>query len=819
MIHSFIHGFMDSVANTNHRRIENRLCSSMPSFMASPMPFASPGREAYSENAPANDKSSVRLSCLSPDGRSVHSLSIVRGQGLIETRTLPLDGTVEDNDASPSGPSLIRAILPEQISQALRRYPAIALLCVDVESNATSTVHQSLPKLCLYTQRDVFVLEIGYQVTPGVSQTDRTVVKVTEPFEGVLLGSSPGTRVVCIRQAPQRHNGFAIMCPPKSMAMMIFDPESSETSVVLYHGTNDTTTTALVYGQELYDKKDHFTNFCFGQSSALSLLSNTSIMMLKGSGDVYIAGPALFRGSVVPRALLDTSLEYLRNEIQQTEPNTPKWRQTRLALQNLADAFPVGVKAQFLTAEAQSPIFEVPAQLQGPALIGEESDELESMATCIESFAAGNLVGFAIGHTEGIVEFGVLVPSTLVPRFASESHKDMQVLDDEFIGGMVITRIDLRDEEGDFDPTSSMNLVKDPLIDSVLHCVTGTQIISVSTNTLKIIAKELSDQVGTGMMSPILKPKTAQPNTTAWPCLDVTSTEGNINRVVGAVVSGDVQFGHVLIARLSNNSMVAVNLTEARLLKEMEIFDKKEAGSASDARVAELSNIAPLHQIIEPLAKQVVEGLGGLTKVVGSATPIAAATPDQLAAAVAIKQSCDEKIYLPLIEITEHLKSRKEILSVMYKNQMLQLDAVQNMISKLKEREAIIKEMTDVAKANSTSLSQRSAAILQSSNDLMPKLSQAEYDYFQELRKLEEKTRQWTAEFEGVHSRVDSLQQTVYDDTMQTLDALPQQRTELSQLQGKCTTLLAIFEDKLDDAEMKLDDIADAAGMERDSEM
>ena len=233
------------------------------------------------------------------------------------------------------------------------------------------------------------------------------------------------------------------------------------------------------------------------------------------------------------------------------------------------------------------------------------------------------------------------------------------------------------------------------------------------------------------------------------------------------------------------DSMVAVNLTEARLLKEMDIFDQKEVESASDARVEELRNVASLHEIIEPLAKQVVQGLGGLTKVVGSATPAAAVTPDQLAAAIAIKQRCDEKIYLPLLEISEHLKSRKEILSVMYNNQMLQLDALQKMISKLKERGAIIKEMTEVARANSTSLSQHSAAILQSSNDLMPKLTQAEYDYFQELRKLEEKTRRWTAEFEEVNSRVDSLQQTVYDDTMQTLDALPAQRAQLSQLQGK----------------------------------
>ena len=248
------------------------------------------------------------------------------------------------------------------------------------------------------------------------------------------------------------------------------------------------------------------------------------------------------------------------------------------------------------------------------------------------------------------------------------------------------------------------------------------------------------------------------------------------------------------------------------------MFDQ-QVGSASDPRVEELRNVTPLHEIVKPLAEKATQGLGRLTKIVGTATPISATTPDQLAAVVEVKQRCDEQIYLPLLEISEHLKSRKEILSVMYKNQMLQLDELQKMISKLKQREAIIKEMTEVAKKNANTLSQQSAATLQSCNDLLPKLTQAEYDYFQQLRNLEMKTRTWAKEFESLKARSDMVQQTVYDDTMETLDALPQQRAELRQMQGKCGKLLDLYEDRLDDSEMKLDELADAVGMERDSEM
>jgi hypothetical protein len=100
-----------------------------------------------------------------------------------------------------------------------------------------------------------------------------------------------------------------------------------------------------------------------------------------------------------------------------------------------------------------------------------------------------------------------------------------------------------------------LNLVRDPIMDSVVHCVTPTHIQSIYTNMPKVVANKLRDQVGgglAGMFSPPSKRKDLKPRTTAWPCLDVSSSEDQRNSVVGAVVSGDVQLGHVLVSRLSN---------------------------------------------------------------------------------------------------------------------------------------------------------------------------------------------------------------------------------------------------------------------------
>lgn len=528
--------------------------------MASPMPFSSPGREGVPVASSPVENTSVRLSCLSPDGRSVHSLSARNAAVYIETHSLPLAGTVEEEDYVTDVPPVVRTRLPEQLATALARYPAIELLCVDAElSLSSSSQERKLPKLCLYTKRDVFLLELAYYSTAGVSQAEGFVVAVTEPFEEVLLGTSTYTSIVRIRQSPQQYMGYLAMCPPESMAMLTHDSETNETSLALYHGTYGVVTTPFVHGMEqLVDSSERITDFCFCHSNTFSLLSNTTVMLLKGSGDVFFAGPILFQGTVVPRNSFEVTVEYLSNEMQQVEMTSPKWRQLRVAKQYLVDAFPKGsASGHFLTAQARSAAFEWQVQMQGPALVAAESDDFETLATSMEPFASGELVGLAIGHLGGIVEFGMLSPTTLIPRFGLESDYDRNELDNSLIGGAIITRVDLRDEEGDFkeQKMACLNLVRDPIMDSVVHCVTPTHIQSIYTNMPKVVANKLRDQVGggpAGMFSPPSKRKDLKPRTTAWPCLDVSSSEDQRNSVVGAVVSGDVQLGHVLVSRLSN---------------------------------------------------------------------------------------------------------------------------------------------------------------------------------------------------------------------------------------------------------------------------
>jgi hypothetical protein len=513
----------------------------------------------FSETSPDISSSSVRLSCLSPNGRAVHSLAVRNSVAYIETHSLPLVGTVEgENDVNDGSiPGVVRTSLPDRVRTALERYPAMELLCVDVDSASSPAKigeMQNIPRLCLYTKKDVFALELGYKAS-GASEVEGSVLSVKEPFDEVLIGTSTSTSIIRIRQAPQSHTGYATMCPPECMAMLTHDSMTNEYSITLYHG-NDSVGTPHVYGMEqLEEQAEKITDFCFCQSNAFSLLSSLAVALLKGSGDVLFASPILFRGTVVPRGTVTKTLEYLDAEVKREEPASAKWRQYRIAKQYILDAFPDDGRSHFLTAQVQSAAFEWPVQMQGPVLVAPESDDFETLAASIEPVVAGDLVGIAIGHLGDIVEFGILSPTTLVPRFKLESEEDTYQLDQDLKWGAIVNRVDLRDNENNQQPNNtSLALIRDPIMDSVVHYVTPTGVKSISTNTVKITANKVRAQPGAAgsMFSPPSKRKDMRPRTTAWSCLDVTCFQDQKNSLAGAVVSGDVHLGHVLVSRLSN---------------------------------------------------------------------------------------------------------------------------------------------------------------------------------------------------------------------------------------------------------------------------
>ena len=787
----------------------------MPSFVGSPMTFTTPSRELLpSSNGEASVEGSVRLSCLNPDGRAVHSLSIRGSLAIIETHRLPLRGTIENNEDTyhENGlPAVIRTQLPEQVGSALTRDHPMELLCVEVESISSTTDQIKLPTLCVYTKKDAFLLELAFTKTEA-SETEGVVLAVTEPFEQFLIANSTSTSIIRIRQAPQRYMGYATMCPPKSMAMLTYDSMTNENRLILYQG-DETTTTPLVHRMEhLDDESERLVDFCFCQSNAFSLLSSITAVFLKGTGDVFFAGPILFQGTVIPRSIFTEVNEYMERQLQQVERNSPKWNQYRAARQYLIDTFSdQSQSSQYLKASERSPSFQWPIEMQGPTLRTAEPGDFENLAVSIEPVFAGEIVGLVVGRLGGTVDFGLISPTAFLPRFDLQGDNEKRELDLDFMEGAYITRVDLRDEEGGTQPRC-LALIRDPIMEEVVHCIMPTHIMSILTNTLKLKSKELVKGVpGANIFSPATRNK---PRTTAWPCLDVTD-EGN--SIVGAVISGDIQFGHVLVCRLSNGSMVAVNLTEARQDHEiLALGDSREEQMVLAADEKWLRDTQSLAEIVDPLFKQVIQGIDGLALVLGS-HKVTSVTPVQNAVVMETQKKCNEEIILPIHAIREKVKLRQKMLDDMCQNHEAQLVALKGTLSKLLERSSRLKETAEAVEENAKSLSERSAAVLQGSKDLLPKITQAEYDYFTELKKLDDRSKLWMADFETRKSKADNLHDSLKAGTASATFNLESESMKQVQLLTTATNkMISEHTSKIREAEEKVNDLADIAGIESD---
>lgn len=266
-------------------------------------------------------------------------------------------------------------------------------------------------------------------------------------------------------------------------------------------------------------------------------------------------------------------------------------------------------------------------------------------------------------------------------------------------------------------------------------------------------------------------------------------------------------------------SMVAVNLTEARQAHEMgALGDNNEDWKlpSSDKNLSWLHETLPLTDVLKPNFEKVISGLNGLTRIEGSATLLASVSPDQIAGSAEIKERCDKEIIIPIREIRENVKVRRKILSAMYKNQMMQLKSLKEMVSKLRERNDVIKDKAEVVEANAKSLADGSAKVLQAGIDLQPKITQAEYDYFNELKKLDDKSRRWMDDFEQKKAKAHTLQDSFNNGTATPMLDLDENALSLlERLTAGTDKMISQYKSRIQDTEEKVGDLADIVGMEQ----
>ena len=107
------------------------------------------------------------------------------------------------------------------------------------------------------------------------------------------------------------------------------------------------------------------------------------------------------------------------------------------------------------------------------------------------------------------------------------------------------------------------------------------------------------------------------------------------------------------------------------------------------------------------------------------------------------------------------LSNKIRNLEAMIQSQREQLMDLKKTVADLKARMDSVASKMDIVESNALTLSQRSAAVLQASHDLLPTISQAEYEYFQEVKRLEAKTKSWERDVDSlilsINKKCDSI--------------------------------------------------------------
>ena len=169
------------------------------------------------------------------------------------------------------------------------------------------------------------------------------------------------------------------------------------------------------------------------------------------------------------------------------------------------------------------------------------------------------------------------------------------------------------------------------------------------------------------------------------------------------------------------------------------------------------------------------------------------------------------------MELNEHIKARKREIATSFNNQMSQVAGLVEMLASLKKGEASIAERVEVVNANAESLAKRSASVLQSANDLLPTITQAEFDYFQELSRLQERTKQWQERLDRLKLKATAMLGSAEKGTNNGTLEIPQSTlTHLHEMLKGSETMMKKYAIRLTDAEYRADELAAAAGWDRD---
>ena len=188
--------------------------------------------------------------------------------------------------------------------------------------------------------------------------------------------------------------------------------------------------------------------------------------------------------------------------------------------------------------------------------------------------------------------------------------------------------------------------------------------------------------------------------------------------------------------------MEVADVTAAQCLHETsERMRARAAGTCppdgGDGALEVLDRVRPLSSVLQPLVDRATDGLARMGKIVGGSTAPSDAGPESVAVFAGTRESCAADVLAPLAEIAEALRGRTALLEEMRGHQSAELERIASLLDELRERRTRSADLASELERNAGVLASRSSAILTAAREVRPGVTDAEAEYFRELRRHE----------------------------------------------------------------------------------
>ena len=202
--------------------------------------------------------------------------------------------------------------------------------------------------------------------------------------------------------------------------------------------------------------------------------------------------------------------------------------------------------------------------------------------------------------------------------------------------------------------------------------------------------------------------------------------------------------------------MEVVNLTSAQYLHRAATLTKP-VKSLTHSEV--IDSIPPFIDKIAPLLQKIQSSFSSTGKITGSKTFPKDVGPTNAAFVLETTQKLQNEIVEPLHELHDKTESHKKSLFVLYQSQKKKLETLKSMMEKVKQNHEKSVSKFKAINRNANDLKIRSVSILEASRSTNPKISQAEYDYFTQLKRWELQTNKWGDRLESIQNKINNMQQ------------------------------------------------------------